>query len=57
MEAAAGLEPANNGFAIRRLSHLAMPPLTQLRALWATKGTGWRARVKFWGVMAGQTEG
>ena len=26
MEAAAGLEPANNGFAIRRLSHLAMPP-------------------------------
>ena len=26
MEAAAGVEPANSGFADRRLSHLAMPP-------------------------------
>lgn len=27
MEAAPGFEPGNNGFAIHRLSHLAMPPL------------------------------
>jgi hypothetical protein len=27
MEAAPGLEPGNNGFADRCLSHLAMPPL------------------------------
>src|SRR6058998_3688670 len=26
LEAAPGLEPGNNGFAIRRLSHLATPP-------------------------------
>ncbi len=26
MEAAPGFEPGNNGFADRRLSHLAMPP-------------------------------
>ncbi len=30
LEAAPGLEPGNNGFADRRLSHLATPPLKQV---------------------------
>ena len=30
LEAAPGFEPGNNGFADRRLSHLATPPLKQV---------------------------
>jgi hypothetical protein len=43
MEAAGGFEPPNNGFADRRLNHLATPPAPTLTRGYASafEATGW----------------